>query len=159
MKPFFGDLDRQEQFKQILFSWLGTPYRHQCMVKGRGADCSLFLGNALVEMGILDGMTYDYYPRDWHIHGTVEVFLNNFRANIDKHLSKNLEVTELSVSDPLMFGDWIGMSFRSTGVTNHSAIVIGQDRIIHSRFGKGVSIDNWYEYKNFHTITFRVMEK
>ena len=45
--------------------WLGTPYRHQCSVKGVGADCVGFLRGAAVEAGVLDPELAACLPTDY----------------------------------------------------------------------------------------------
>ena len=33
--------------------WIGTPWRHQCQIKGAGVDCQMLLEAAAVESGIV----------------------------------------------------------------------------------------------------------
>lgn len=158
--PFFRLKERKERFREILEAWIGTPYRHQCAVVGRGADCSLFIGQAVLDMGILTGMDVPYYPRDWHIHGTREVFLKNLKNNLRQNLSDGLSYDELHRSESLEFGDWVGMSIRSSGVINHSAIYLGDEKIIHSVAGHGVKVTEFNgQWKENHKITFRILER
>ena len=65
---YFDDDAAWEAFRAEAESWLGTPYRHLQRCKGRGADCTLFVGQALLDAGLLTRLEYDYYPRDWHEH-------------------------------------------------------------------------------------------
>ena len=71
MTPYFTT-ERWEAFKPIAESWLGTPYQHCTMVKGGGADCTLFIGACWKEAGILEKVDYSYYPRDWYRHAPDE---------------------------------------------------------------------------------------
>lgn len=65
---YFDNEAAWEAFRAEAESWLGTPYRHLQRCKGRGADCTLFVGQALLDAGLLTRLEYDYYPRDWHEH-------------------------------------------------------------------------------------------
>ena len=44
---YFDNEAAWEAFRAEAESWLGTPYRHLQRCKGRGADCTLFVGQAL----------------------------------------------------------------------------------------------------------------
>ena len=48
---YFDDDAAWEAFRREAESWLGTPYRHLQRCKGRGADCTLFIGQALLDAG------------------------------------------------------------------------------------------------------------
>ena len=72
---YFDNEAAWEAFRAEAESWLGTPYRHLQRCKGRGADCTLFVGQALLDAGLLTRLEYDYYPRDWHEHTRDEYVL------------------------------------------------------------------------------------
>ena len=72
---YFGNEAAWEAFRAEAESWIGTPYRHLQRCKGRGADCTLFVGQALVDAGLLTRLEYGYYPRDWHEHTRDEYVL------------------------------------------------------------------------------------
>ena len=75
MKYYFEDIENQKRLKQVLDSWLGTPFRHHCGVKGCGTDCLHFAARVFEEMGILiwrKNLVPDY-PKDWHLHNTREL--------------------------------------------------------------------------------------
>ena len=46
---YFDNEAAWEAFRAEAESWLGTPYRHLQRCKGRGADCTLFVGQALLD--------------------------------------------------------------------------------------------------------------
>ena len=50
---YFDNEAAWEAFRAEAESWLGTPYRHLQRCKGRGADCTLFVGQALLDAGLL----------------------------------------------------------------------------------------------------------
>jgi len=75
MEYFFDNEEKQKELKRILDEWQGTPFRHQCGVKGMGCDCSYFVARVLEELGILKwrkNLMPDY-PKDWHFHTTKEL--------------------------------------------------------------------------------------
>jgi len=77
MANYFDDLEKQQELQRILDSWIGTPFRHHCGVKGLGCDCIHFVARVFEEMGILKwrkNLIPDY-PRDWHLHNTRERLL------------------------------------------------------------------------------------
>lgn len=144
IKNLFEDDSKWERFKTELFSWESTPYRHMQHVKGRGADCTLFIAQAMVNVGFLNKVEYDYYPRDWHIHTKKEFVLEALEKHIKSNLPPNIGAIDLTNQDALIRGDLIMYSTTKKNVTNHCAIVLdefdGRCQItIHSIQGRGVS--------------------
>ncbi|MFZ7110336.1 MAG: C40 family peptidase [Desulfatiglandales bacterium] len=138
MKPYFENDPAWVRFLEILQSWKGTPYRHLQMVKGRGADCSLFVAACFREAGILTEVRYDYYPRDWHYHTHEEYVTDGFLKHLREHLLPGLAIREEDPKTPLFRGDFIGFSSVKSGVTNHAGLYIGGGRMIHSINHRGV---------------------
>lgn len=160
MKEYFVG-DRTDKFRAILLSWLGTPYKHRGHLKGRAADCTLFIGLCGIEMGIYDKIDYDYYPSDWHIHTKMEVVLDGIKAN-EKNLKNNLHFEDLGKIDTkqLKFGDWLLFSISPQGVSNHSGIYIGNGEFISALNNEGVCIKKLDESWSKHIKhTFRLYEK
>ena len=61
-----------KKLKAILDSWLKTPYRHQCGVKGAGCDCIHLIARVLEEMSF-GPFKIPEYSRDWHLHKTDQI--------------------------------------------------------------------------------------
>lgn len=144
MKPLFEREDNWKRMERELLSWLDTPYRHLQNVKGRGADCTLFVAQAMVNVGFLLKVEYDYYSRDWHIHTKEEFVLKSLEVHIKNNLPENITAIDLSNSDKLMRGDLILYSTTKKNVTNHCAILLdefdGRCQVtIHSINRRGVS--------------------
>jgi len=128
------------EFYKILQSWKGTPYRHLQSVKGRGADCALFLANCFIEGKFIKEvpLTIEYYPRDWHQHSTEEIVLNSFRTFSEKNLFPNYVFTEFSYGEQdLLRGDVVTFK-TSKKVTNHTVIMIDSEKFIHCTNRGGV---------------------
>ena len=116
----FQRKDRYALFRQRgRESWLGTPYRHLQRCRGRGADCTLFVGQALLDAGLLTRLEYDYYPRDWHEHTRDEYVLEASHRHMRDYLRPGLEMASLPVGTPLLRGDWLAFSTTERRVTNH----------------------------------------
>ena len=161
MRNLFEDDNLWNRMLKIVESWKGTPYRHLCMVKGRGADCTLFLVACLKELGVIKGeIQYEYYPRDWHIHTKEEFVKVNVIAFLEHNLRKNLGTVRIDHPDPgvVMRGDFLGFSTTKTNVTNHMSMYLGDRRMIHSIQGRGVSemfFGEWW--KKRLTTLFRIV--
>ncbi|WP_294622704.1 hypothetical protein [uncultured Bilophila sp.] len=139
---YFDDDTAWEAFRREAESWLGTPYRHLQRCKGRGADCTLFIGQALLDAGILTRLEYDYYPRDWHEHTGDEYVLEASHRHMRDHLRPGLRMVSLAPGASLIRGDWLAFSTTERGVTNHCGLVWpcgeGGFRMLHAINGRGV---------------------
>ena len=144
VKNLFENDENWKRFEDELLSWLGTPYRHLQNAKGRGADCTLFVAQAMVNSGFLLSVEYDYYPRDWHIHTTEEFVLESLERHIKNNLPEGIGAVDLTNDDALIRGDLIMYATTKKNVTNHCAIVLDEfdgrcQMTIHSINYRGVS--------------------
>ncbi len=159
MRPLFLDDGVWNKFKKEVFSWLGTPYKHLMKTKGRGADCTLFLGQCLVDFNVLQKLDYYYYPHDWHEQQREDEFLmeNIVRHFIQfPHLGYSIEV--LGSDKKELRGDIIGFRTRGSLSTNHAALLLDDGRMIHSSPGRGVGISMYSnKWKEQRTVSMRVM--
>ncbi len=142
--PCFAVQKNFHKFKKILESWLGTPYKHLKMVKGRGADCTLYIAACWHEYGILEEITYDYYPRDWHVHTKNELVLENLFRHFKDHCAEGYTIQLYPPTEPFIQGDMLVFATSKTGVSNHTSIYLGADgtkdqMLIHSINYRGVS--------------------
>lgn len=170
MKPYFENDDNWNELQVEMATWLGTPYRHLAMTKGRGADCTLFIGGAWRNCGILDEVTHDYYPKDWHVHTQDEMVLESISRHYKEHFKGGLEVIRFDPMDAseLIRGDLLTFNYPARGilVSHHAALWVGniletrqrniminaveQRGIIHMQFGS--------YWRNRLTNIFRIME-
>lgn len=165
MKPYFENEKNWIPAKAVIDSWMGTPYRHLWMKKGRGADCSLFIGAILQELGIVKKVSFTYYPPDWYIHSTVEVVREAFAKNIASEMAKGFDLQVLlpdvfGSKIPTMRGDIICFSMvPTTGVTNHAGILLDPPKtFVHSIQGRGVSLmDFGHFWSDKLTVVYRVV--
>jgi len=159
IKPFFlNDVKRKDAFFAVLSSWVGTPYRRNCGIKGRGADCALFLAEALREYGILTTVEAPkYLPSDWHVHGNTEVFLRSM-ANHFSHLRSGLKAKVVK-EENFAFGDWLIFRVSQKRLANHSAIYIGNGDIVHSTEKIGVHIAPLRYWEKYIYRAYRLCEE
>lgn len=157
MKPFFRTQERKDELYKVLESWRGTPYRHLVAVKGLGADCTLFVWEAMKEMSAMGSNLsniprqhgYIHYPKDRALHSREEVILNVLR-NVPY-------LKEISIKENPETGDICCYQFgRSTA---HIAIYY-EGYIYQSLTGSEVLPINFKDKKFRKRLTaiFRVME-
>ena len=74
---YFEPIERQLKLKASIDSWIGTPFRHRCGVKGLqgGVDCIHFVAEVFKEVGLIDHYEVPKYAKDWHLHKTGERLL------------------------------------------------------------------------------------
>ena len=103
MTRYFKTKERQELLRRELESWLDTPWRHRCSVKGAGCDCIGMVYGVMTNIGAVnpDKINMPEYPRDWHMHKNDELLYNGLKA------TKELEEIEVdknrSNGDILLF--------------------------------------------------------
>ncbi len=99
MKYFFENKENRDKLKKILESWIGTPFRHQCGVKGLGTDCAYFIANVFIELGLIQWRKdlIPDYPKDWHIHNTREL--------LKETIEKTLNVIQIDINEEFFDGD------------------------------------------------------
>lgn len=141
MTPAFDNPYLAQRLRIELESWLGTPFRHFCRQKGRGADCALFACQALVNARFVREVQQAYYSRDWHEMTTQEMWLENVQRHMSDLLMPGFIAQRHDAPAEMRFGDWCGFSLSPTGVTNHSGIYFGNGRLIHCINKRGVVID------------------
>jgi cell wall-associated NlpC family hydrolase len=157
MIPYFSDDTSWSKADKVIRSWIGTPCRHLWMAKGRGADCSLFIGAILLELNLIKEVKHDFYPPDWYLHSKIEAVRDGFAKYVKSAMLAGFDLVEVSL--PLMRGDMPTFStVPATGVTNHSGIMLSEEIFIHSARSRGVSEMQWGSYWQKHmTIAYRVV--
>ena len=140
MVPYFSDDTVWARFLRIVESWYGTPYKHITVVKGRGADCALFIGACWKEAGILTDLVYSYYPKDWYRNCNTEMLLESLYRHFSEHATIGLGIERHDPSAEIMRGDVLSLSIGCKGrVSNHSALYIGNGEAVHASPRKGVT--------------------
>jgi len=93
MEWYFTETERQLQLKAIIDSWINTPFRHRCAVKGKqgGVDCIHFCAEVYKELGVIDSYNIPEYAPDWHLHRTGEKLLLGIFNFADSHPTGTLK--------------------------------------------------------------------
>lgn len=117
--------------KEELISWEDTPYRHLQAVKGRAADCSLFLFKVLEKFHLAGPWKAPDLQNDWWLHSDKEILIECWRDCLAatapyNHWWYSLDPTVEKIfrGDLLIFN--VGLN-----VSTHAAIFIGPT-LIHS---------------------------
>lgn len=129
---FFSDNKREEQLRQVLHSWMGTPYRYFAGVKGAGADCICFVTSVLEEIGF-GPLKIEKYPRDWHLHNTEELLFDGIIDALD------VDIIDLKAPES---GDIILFQFGKT--MSHCGFYMDK-KIFHAVNGCGVISSEWLD--------------
>lgn len=165
--PLFRDDDEWSSYKKELYEWIGTPYKHLKMAKGRGADCSLFIAATWLFAGVISEVVYDYYPKDWHIHTLDEFVLNGLYWHLKNKGCAGYDVIRVDYKDQSSFirGDVLAFTTTPRNVTNHAAVWIGfnsvtkeKNKMLNSIMPKGVcelQYGTWWQSRL--TSIFRIM--
>jgi|SRR5579859_939565 len=79
----------------IARSWLGTPYHHMGRVKSAGVDCAMFPLEVYREAGLLPEVEVPFYPQDWHLHRSEEMYLDI----VERYATENTEPPAVAGGD------------------------------------------------------------
>ena len=152
--PYFCNSDRWNKFKEELISWEGTPYRHFQRAKGYGADCTLFVGQSFINVGILKKLDYDYYSKDWHLHTDNPIVEDSIHTNFNLNvIDKNLSFKKILFTEGnFLRGDFILIATVKNSLSNHCAIMWDDNkRMIHSINHAGVELTHYVRWWKRHT--------
>ena len=113
--------------------WLGTPYHHMGRIKGAGVDCAMFPLEVYREAGMIGEIEVPYYPHDWMLHRSEEVYL----GIVQRHAREILPAVGSWKPEA---GDLVLYHFGRCW--SHGAIVLEWPLIIHAVVQHGVILSN-----------------
>lgn len=153
-----------ERLEEIYLSWIGTPYMHMCIKKGRGADCAKFLAACYQEAGIINFVDDTYYSKNWMLTGTEEHLINGFHNHFSRYLSKHFFYEFFEIDDienfEFMKGDILCFNSNASKLCHHAAIYHENMTMIHCTPNVGVKIAQiLFFWKRRMKFVFRVTEK
>lgn len=120
-------------------SWIGTPYRHQQMLKTHGCDCLGLLRGVYEEVtGKVSEQPPPYTPSWGEAQGT-ELMLDAARRYL-------VETTEIVPGSVLVF------RMKRGSVAKHCGIATGKDAMVHAHYRRGVVEDNLVSYWTRRTV-------
>ena len=116
-------------------SWIGTAYHHMGTIKATrdaagkiidkgGVDCATLLACVYANAGVIAPVAVPFYPRDWHMHRSVERYLSTVLDH----------ATEIDQAAALP-GDVV--LYRFGRVFAHGAIIVDPawPKIVQARWG------------------------
>ncbi|NSX56247.1 NlpC/P60 family protein [Parasulfitobacter algicola] len=103
---------RGEDVAQVARSWIGTPYRHQCSVKGAGSDCLGLLRGVWRECFDDEPENVPAYTADWSEPQGDEILL--------KAAQQYLFPVDHRQIDP---GDVVLFRLRENSIAKHLGII------------------------------------
>jgi cell wall-associated NlpC family hydrolase len=138
--------EAREAICRIARSWIGTSYHHTGRVKGAGVDCAMFPLEVYREAGMIGDVVLPYYPADWMLHRSEEVFLYIVQRYATEIKAPPATLTPSSAKeavdgDPVAGGSALPGDFviyRFGRCFAHGAIVLEWPTIIHALTGRGV---------------------
>jgi cell wall-associated NlpC family hydrolase len=125
---------RRKQVIAAAETWLGTPYHHMGRLKGVGCDCLTLLAAVYHEAGIVPAIEIPFYPPDWHLHRSIERYVEGLRE-----YAREVDPIEIPGSS---LGTGTGPGnialFRFGRCFAHGAVVVEWPHLIHAWNGLGV---------------------
>jgi NlpC/P60 family putative phage cell wall peptidase len=120
-----SELERQQRQAVVdeARSWIGTPFRHCCMVKGKtgGADCLMLIIAVFSGVGVFPFYDPRPYPTQWHLHRDDERFL----AGVLRYgVERPADDAACLPGDVILWR--VGRCYA------HGGIIIGPDEAIHA---------------------------
>lgn len=120
-------MDKENWRKSVIneaISWVGTPYHSGARIKHVGVDCGMLLLEVFEQCKMIDHVSVEPYPHDFHLHKSEELYL--------EWVKKYCDIID---GDPLP-GDIAVFKFGRC--VSHAGIVTAWPRIIHAYVGLGV---------------------
>lgn len=157
MRPLFEDDKIWKEVEKELLSWVGTPYRHHTAVKGRGVDCTLYIGTVLKNVGLLSEVEQPYYPRDFHRHSSREVVLENIFKHALRYLPANVVLRRV-LDESLMRGDLLTFKTKGSLVFNHTGVYLGDGKFVSATVARGVCVLELEKWEKCPRRSWRLWE-
>ena len=140
--------NERQRICEIARSWLGTPYHHMGRIKGVGVDCAMFPLEVYREAGLIGDIGVPYYPQDWMLHRSEEIYLRIVQQHACEVRRDRLQGTggagftvPCNLSPvPCLPGDFVLYHFGRCW--SHGAIVLEWPLIIHAVLQHGVILSH-----------------
>jgi cell wall-associated NlpC family hydrolase len=113
-------------------SWIGTPYKKNCWLKGRGADCAMMAQEVFINVGLIkERFSVADLDTDWMVHGTRELLLEKIQKVVNDNSLLKAQFLEPEAAMPLQVGDILMFSLFKTRLAHHVSIFVGDDMMVH----------------------------
>jgi cell wall-associated NlpC family hydrolase len=145
------------RFEKELMRWIGTPHKHfQCEIN-QGADCGLFILRTLFNIGVVKDFKFvKPHSRLWYYLSDKEIIYDTIKLTGASYMSEGYSMVEV---DTIQRGDILLFSIGETNLkSNHIAVLMENDKIIHSAKKGGVHLSNYDDYGKDLTHSFRIYQ-
>ena len=135
-------------------SWMGTPYRWNCKVKGikGGVSCGDLIEQVYKKTGCLSrAYQLPTVYRDWHIQPEKLKDKGLFKREVMKFSTPLEDWEQRRPTDVAMF-QW-------GGVDSHIAIIVGDDCIIHAITDRKVMKHRFRSFRSHLTGVYRPFDE
>ena len=166
-RPFFKTIARKMDLIREARSWLRTPFRDHCAMKGVGCDCVGFAHAVFVSVRAVNPIQFPSYALDEGSHSNqsklerVLIDSGSFIKIWNRSYAPTLSRSDAPTLDlpPLMHGDLLG--FHLGRSVHHTGILLGAPHFIHALQNYGVieSTLNDSTYRRALASVWRRMEK
>jgi len=155
-RPYFKGIDRKLALIKEARSWLRTPFRDHCAMKGIGADCVGFAHAVYVAVGAIQPIKFPDYALDEGAHSN--------ESKLVRVLSETDLFTEIwhhaggEEIPPLTHGDLL--CFHLGRSVHHCGILLGAPHFVHAIQNYGVieSMITDPTYRRVMVSVWRCME-
>ena len=157
MDSVFKEAKAWQALYEELLSWVGTPYAWLQKTKKKGTDCSSFIVQAFLNVGLLRGFDWPKsHPRHWFANPEDNFIYTQMKEGFEKYSPAGMKYEFLLInvfdSDDLWTdyqrGDILLFKIRnSIKVFNHSTILSHDNKMFHlvenSKLTQIEFKDNW----------------
>ena len=113
-------------------TWVGTPYKKNCWLKGRGADCAMMVQEVFINVGMIkERFSVSDLDTDWMVHGTRELLMEKIQKVVNESSAFKAAFIEPEAASPLLVGDILLFSLFKTRLAHHVSIYVGNDMMVH----------------------------
>lgn len=159
MTPYYSTPERRAALIEEARSWLGTPFRENCAVKGKqgGVDCTRFVHAVHTACGACENVVLEVLPvewvRSWHTHHTQSRILDFFGQPEVRTRLRRLDEDESRIA-----GDMAILKIDQT--EHHVALCCGHE-FLHVMISAGVVSHSIHdkELMGYVRSYYRIYEK
>jgi len=133
-----------EQLDKVLKAargWVGTPYAHNCAIKGVGVDCGRILIEIFTEAGMIERPDCGQYAMNFMVHRGDNQYLEMVERFADE-----IEQAQALAGDIAVWR--IGRTY------SHGALMIGDGKILHSNRADGCAVEDRLDRYFGHPVKF-----
>jgi len=144
-----------KKFEKIIKNFKGVPYKHQGNSKTLGMDCTMFIGNFLIDYGLMKKILFKTYSTEWYKYTEKELIIESCEENLN---NAGLKYDIVDNPKDYKCGDLIGLKLiEGVDRTTHCAIYFNENYIYHCIQNVGVRKKYFSSaYKNIVTKIYRI---